>query len=226
MRPACVTMCVLARPTLTSGVKSSRKFRVLDEGARAHPAVPVPGRAAVAQRHAVQHAVADEHEGRCPRLGIGPVADVAPVEVARDRSPAPADRTPSLRSERAQSCRGGGTAGRPQRSSRPELLQSRETGAAINDAARPSSPLAAWVVQACGVVGNIARRAAASLFNGADGILGTVRELVAVEYQRLLEANEVGVGAAREGFWPRSGRAAHWYRTPRPSSGCRPRPRG
>jgi len=41
-------------------------------------------------------------------------------------------------------------------------------------------PLAAWIVQACGVVGNIARRASASLFNGADGILGTVREFVAV----------------------------------------------
>src|SRR5258707_15453731 len=70
----------------------------------------------------------------------------------------------------------------------------------IDETTRMSLPLAAWVVQACGVVGNIARRAAASLFNGADGFLGTVRELIAVEYERLLEANEVGVVPAGKGF--------------------------
>src|SRR5207244_3397197 len=56
-----------------------------------------------------------------------------------------------------------------------------------------SLPLAAWIVQARGVVGNCACRAAASLFDGLDRIRGTVREFVAVENQRLLEANEIGV---------------------------------
>src|SRR6266436_4253692 len=59
-------------------------------------------------------------------------------------------------------------------------------------------PHAAWVVQARGIVG-LGRRAPTGLFNRVDRILRAVRG-GAVEHERLLEANKIGVVSAGKHF--------------------------